>query len=51
MYDKAVMYEDVKRHGVKRPIVINNKYRILDGNHRAKIMEHLGYKYALVRIV
>ena len=51
MYDKVAMFEDVKKFGVKKPLIVNKDMRILDGNHRAKILEYLGYRTVLVRVV
>jgi len=49
MFDKVKMYYDVKKNGIKEPIIINGHNRILDGNHRVKILEYLGYKSVIVR--
>ena len=51
MYDKVRMYWDVKKFGVKEPIIVNKHYKILDGNHRKEILEYLGYKTTIVRKV
>ncbi len=51
MYDKVAMFEDIKKYGAKKPLIVSKDMRILDGNHRAKILEHLGYKTVLVRVV
>ncbi len=51
MYAKVAMYEDVKKHGIKEPIIVNKHYRILDGNHRKRILEFLGYKTTIIRMV
>lgn len=49
MHKKAKMYEDVKKNGIKNPIIVNKHYRVLDGNHRYNILKYLGYKEAIVR--
>lgn len=45
------LYKDIKANGVKEAVMINSKNKIVDGNHRAKILEHLGYEDILVRKV
>ena len=49
MYDKVKMYWDVKKFGIKEPIIVNKHYKILDGNHRKEILEYLGYETTIVR--
>lgn len=51
MYDKAEMYWDVKRNDIKEPIIVNHHNRVLDGNHRKKALEYLGYETSIVRKV
>lgn len=56
MLDKANLYKDVKKHGVKKPIIVKREYkngqnRIIDGNHRYNMLKHLGHKSAIVRFV
>jgi len=51
MLGKVEMFNDVKKNGVKEPIIINKHNRILDGNHRARILDYLGYESAIVRRV
>lgn len=46
---KARLYEDVKKNGLMKPVVVRSYDRIVDGNHRASIMEHLGYETILTR--
>jgi hypothetical protein len=43
------LFENVKKDGLLRPIYIDSKNRILDGNHKSSIMEYLGYKTIIVR--
>lgn len=43
------VYESVKKYGLLKPIIINAENRVIDGNHRARIIKHLGYKTILVR--
>lgn len=47
--DRVKLYEDVKRDGLKRPIYIDKDNKILDGNHRSSIEEHLGVLNPIVR--
>lgn len=49
MQDKVKLYESMKKDGLIDPIIINSSNRVLDGNHRFKILEHLGHKSVLVR--
>ena len=51
MYKKVDTYYDIKKNGIKEPILINKHNKILDGNHRKEILEYLGYKTVLVREV
>lgn len=45
------VYEDLKEHGLKKPILIDSEGLILDGNHRCQMIKHLGEKSVLVRRV
>jgi hypothetical protein len=49
MHQKVKLYEDVKKNGIKNPIIVNHHYRVLDGNHRYNILKYLGYKKVIVR--
>jgi len=51
MIAKAEMYEDIKKNGLRDPIVVNSKNRIVDGNHRYNMLKHLGHKSILIRRV
>ncbi|NIU84755.1 MAG: ParB N-terminal domain-containing protein, partial [Candidatus Thorarchaeota archaeon] len=51
MYNKVDMYEDIKKNGITEPIIINKHNKILDGNHRKEILEYLGYKTVIARVV
>lgn len=51
MNGKIELYKDVKKYGLREPIVINSGGRILDGNHRCEMIKHLGYKSILARRV
>jgi hypothetical protein len=46
---KAKVYKDLKERGLRRWIIVDRENRIVDGNHRAKMLEHLGHKTMLVR--
>jgi ParB-like chromosome segregation protein Spo0J len=43
--------ESIKKFGFLEPIIINEKYEIADGEHRALIMKELGEKEISARIV
>lgn len=47
--DRVSLYNDVKENGLKRPLYVDKDRKILDGNHRSSIEEHLGHKYPFVR--
>ena len=51
MFEKVKMFESIKKNGVREPLIVNKKYRVLDGNHRANILKYLGYKTVIVRKV
>ena len=45
MQDYVELYEDIKKNGLKEPIIVRRRdNRIVDGNHRHEIFRHLGYK-------
>jgi hypothetical protein len=47
--DKVELYNDIKKNGLQRPIIITANNRIADGNHRCQMLKHLGEKTVLVR--
>jgi hypothetical protein len=47
--DKISLYEDLKKNGPKKPLLVDSKNLILDGNHRYSMMKTLGYKEVLIR--
>lgn len=49
MTDRVELYEDVKKKGLIDPILVGDKNRIKDGNHRHEIMRHLGHKTILIK--
>lgn len=46
---KAELYKDVKKNGLLKPLIINYDNRVLDGNHRARIIQHLKYESVIIR--
>lgn len=48
---QAELYEDIKKNGLKTPIIVDGEGRIRDGNHRHNIMKHLGYKSIIIKRV
>jgi hypothetical protein len=48
---KVGLYRDVKSNLLMTPIVINSDNKVLDGNHRYEIMNHLGHNTILARKV
>jgi len=52
MKERVSLYQDVKEHGLLKPIVVKkSNLRVVDGNHRADIARHLGIKSIIVRWV
>jgi len=49
MEDRIKVYLDIKANGMKKPLLIDQGVRILDGNHRYSGMINLGNKSILVR--
>lgn len=49
MYSKKELYEDIKKNGLKKAIIVDSNGRVLDGNHRARMLERLGNKTVIVR--
>lgn len=49
MNGKKDLYENIKEYGILEPIIIDKTMRVIDGNHRAMMLKHLGYKSVLVR--
>lgn len=49
--DKIKTYKEIKVDGMKKTILIDNKNRILDGNHRYAMIRTLGYKNVFIRKV
>ena len=47
--ERIRVYQDLKKNGLKKPLIINSSNLILDGNHRYSMMKHLGYKEVIVR--
>jgi hypothetical protein len=49
IFGKKELYEDVKKNGIQKPLIVNSEGRVLDGNHRHRMLEVLGYKNVIVR--
>lgn len=47
--ERIRIYEDLKKYGLKKAILVDQGVRILDGNHRYSGMKSLGYKSILIR--
>jgi len=41
MGERVRVYEDIKKNGLKTPIIVDKEDKILDGNHRYAIIRHL----------
>jgi hypothetical protein len=51
MFGKIALYEDVKKNGIKEPVIIDRNNAILDGNYRVKMLRFLGYRSTIARRV
>lgn len=51
MYGKLELYENIKKCGLKKAVLVNSNNRVVDGNHRHQIMKHMGYKTIIIRRV
>jgi len=49
--DRVSLYNDIKNHGLRNPIIVDNRNKILDGNHRCQMLKHLGHERVFVRYV
>ena len=49
--EKISLYNDLKKNGVKKSILVDYENRILDGNHRYSMLKSLGYKEVFIRKV
>ena len=49
--EKVGLYESIKKNGLMKPIIVNSKNRIVDGNHRSEMLRHLGHGGILIREV
>lgn len=47
--EKIKLYEDIKKNGQMKALLINTKDSVLDGNHRGCMLRSLGYKEVFVR--
>lgn len=47
--ERIKVYENIKKNGVRVPIILDKDNRILDGNHRYSLLKHLGFKDVFVR--
>ena len=47
--ERIRVYEDLKKNGLLRPIIVDSENKILDGNHRYAMMKTLGYKEVFIR--
>jgi len=48
--ERIAVYESIKKHGMRKPIIINPDGLVLDGNHRYSMLKHLGEESTIVRI-
>ena len=46
---KSRLFEDIKKNGMQKPIVIGHDNSLMDGNHRLEISRRLGYKSIISR--
>jgi len=48
---KVKLYDNIKRKGLKKPMILNRKNKIVDGSHRYIIAQHLGETSGIFRKV
>jgi len=51
LFYKKSLVEDIQENGIKEPIYLDQRGKLLDGIHRLIIAKELGYKYVLARIL
>ena len=51
MEERVATYENIKKCGMRTPIIVGSNGLILDGNHGYAVMRHLGNKSILIRRV
>jgi len=49
--ERIRVYEDIKKNGLKVPIIVDKDDKILDGNHRYAMLRTLGFKNIFIRKV
>jgi len=49
MEGRVIVYNDVKKNGLKKPVLVDDKNQILDGNHKTGMYKDWGYKSILIR--
>ena len=49
--EKAALARDIRDHGMREPIYMDWRHKMLDGIHRMCIARVLGYDWALVRVL
>ena len=51
MQERVDVYENIKKNGLRTPIIVGRNGLILDGNHRYAVMRNLGNRTILTRSV
>lgn len=46
---KIKLFEEIKEFGMKKPLIVNHKNKVVDGSHRSAILDFLGEKTAIIR--
>jgi hypothetical protein len=49
MLSRVELYNSIKSNGLCNPLIVNSGIRVIDGNHRYSILNHLGYKSVVIR--
>jgi hypothetical protein len=47
--DRIDVYTDIKKCGVKKPIIVDDSGLILDGNHKYGMVKNIGYRTTFIR--
>lgn len=51
VYDKVATFNDIRKNGLREPIIINSENKICDGRNRHQMLKYLGKKSTIVRRV
>jgi SAM-dependent methyltransferase len=49
--DKIKVLYDIKKNGIKEPVICQLDYKMIDGGHRVELLKALGYQSVIIRKV